>query len=364
MSSQSVCVPSGAQELAHTGGEEETRRRRGWWLLVLLLLLLLLSCSVLQALLPTPRTRIAAKESRGVTAVFGVYGLHQPLGVAAGPHGEIVVADTGVQRAYLFDQNGSLVARLGGDRPENKVFSVDGVLYAGDTIYVADWSLKRVWMFDSTGAVESYFPADPEDGAYGSGGLTPYDVVRLGDDFLVSSRNGIYRFDSVGRLKGRFDAAVPGGPAVQFINGLAVDQSGTRVYAADVLNKRVVAFDQHGTPVWRLGLPDRDGKSVGFFGLPRGLVYTKRGLLVSDTFDHVLYLLDRDGGLLGSYGSRGVTDGTFNFPEGLDVAPDGLVYVADRENNRIQVLRLGAPVPADQAVRRRWKENHVSFAGR
>lgn len=354
--------PTPQAELDETGSKGTSRRRRAWWIVVLLLLLLLVACVIVQLLLPTPRKGEAASTKSGLTPVFGVYGLHQPLGVASGPKGEIVVADTGVQRAYLYDQNGLLSARLGNDRPGTKVFSVDGCLWIGKTVYVCDWGMRRVWMFDTEGSVKGYFPEDPMADMYGERGFTPYDIVKLGDDFLVSSYNGVYRFDAqTGAPKGQFAASVRESDPLEFPNGLAVSPSGDRVYVCDTLNRRLVAFDRDGKAVWSLGRADVGGRVVGFFGLPRGVVVTAAGVLVSDTFSHRLVLLDHKGALLGVYGERGVLDGEINFPEALDVAPDGLVYIADRENNRIQVVRLEQPIRADTALKKKWRESFESY---
>lgn len=333
-------------------------RRRVWWLVALLLLLVLVSCIVLQFLMPASRAP-RGKKTAGITPVFSIYGLTQPLGVAAGPEGEIVVSDTGVQRAYLFDRDGALLARLGDDKVGSKVFSPDGSAYVDDTVYLTDWNMRRVWAFDKQGRVSGYFPENPTSKAFGKKGFTPYDIVVFGDDLLVTSSDGIHRFD--GRTKkylGRFDRGKADGRALDFPNGIAVSKSGESVFVADTLNRRVVAYDAQGRPRWWLGRPDKAGRVVSLFGLPRGVVITKRGLLVSDTFSHRLVLLDEDGKLLGKYGKRGVVDGQLNFPEGLDVAPDGLVYIADRENNRVQVVSLGDPLKPDVEMRRKWREDY------
>ena len=353
-------VDAGIEQAGQSAVNREALRRRIWWIIVLILLLLLGSCLVAQLLFPRARESARTAEARaGLTPVFGVYGLHMPLGVASMDDGSIVVADTAVQRVSLYDERGRFVRRIGGDTVADKVFSVDGVMADGDTIFVSDWSLRRVWMFARDGKVKGFFPKDPMSSEFGASGLTPYDVVRVGNDVLVSSRNGIYRFDvATGKSKGRFDKTSPDGIQPLFVNGLTYDPESKRVFACDTLNRRVIAYDVSGRALWRLGQRDAKGKIISLFGLPRGAVMTSRGLLVSDAFNHVLYLLDADGNLKGVYGSRGVLDGQFNFPEGLDVAPDGLLYVADRENNRVSVLKMGSPVAASKTVKRKWDRNY------
>ncbi|RJQ53667.1 MAG: hypothetical protein C4521_07300 [Actinobacteria bacterium] len=351
-------------EAARPAREEHSEGggNRLWLIVALMLLLLLLSCCLLQLLFPAVRGTANKETVNGLTSVFGVYGLHQPLGVAAGPGGEIAVSDTGVQSLLLYDKNGAFTRRLGGSKPSNKVFSVDGLVFHRGRLYVCDWVLRRIWIFDLDGTARGWFPRDAMSPKYGTEGFSPYDLAVLDDDFLVTSREGVFRFDGATRkLKGRFDKKAPDGIGVRFPNGIAVDAKSGTVYVCDVLNRRLVAFGRDGNPRWFVGKPDSGGRIRSLFGLPRGVAVTDGGVLVSDTFHHTLYLFSRSGKLLGWYGSRGVADGMLNFPEALDVAPDGLVYLADRENDRIQVLKLNKPLPADKATQKKWRRNFVDL---
>src|SRR5438309_1945839 len=53
---------------------------------------------------------------------------------------------------------------------------------------------------------------------------------------------------------------------------------------------------------------------------------------------HPLIGFRRPGRLLFSWGEPGTGPGQFNLPHGIAVARDGRVYVADRENSRIQIF--------------------------
>jgi len=354
----------GGSDLAETAEqvEERPRRDRTWWLLVLLLLLLLLGCVLMQLLFAGRRGPIVAPPHTGLENAFGIYGLNEPRGVSAGPDGDITVSDTGAQRAYLYDRNGVLQTRLGGDLPADRVFSVAGSWTDEDVVYVCDWGLGRVWVFSHDGSVIGFFPEDPTPAVYGAGGFYPYDVAPFEDDLLVSTRTGIFRFDgSTLELEGRFDETPVGGRPLDHVTGIAVDPEGEYVWAVDSFNRRLIAYDTNGAPVWSLGRPDEDGEIVSFFALPRDVVYIDRGVLVSDAFRHELYLFDREGGFLGIYGERGVADAQFNFPEGMAVAPDGLLHVADRANDRVQVLIVGDPVEPRGEMAKKWEEDHVRY---
>ncbi len=341
-------------------GETASSRRRWWWALVLLLLLLLLACGIVHLLFPTPRGTTGKKSLHGMRFAMSVYGLHQPLAVAAGPEGEIAVADTGVQKALLFDPSGEWTAQLGGDDPEDRLFGVYGLEFHDGRWYVCDWILRRIWVFDETAALVGHFPEDPMAARYGPDGFSPYDIAFTKDAALVTTPTSIEMF-SLGEFEhvGRFGEDRPGGIPLAYPNGIAVDDPGERVYVCDVLNRRVIAYDSEGGVEWILGRPDEDGEIVSFFSLPRGVEVVDGDVLVSDTFKHRLVRLDARGEFLGTYGDRGVTDLQFNFPEGLAVAPDGLVYVADRENDRVQVVRLDDPVPPTGATKEKWSESFV-----
>lgn len=136
-------------EQPQTSQSQQQKSSRGWrgWIIVLLLLLLLFGCILAQMLFPDRRGPVVTLPSEGLVHVFSIYGLNEPRGVAAGPDGRMAVSDTGAQRAYIYDSNGVLMTRLGGELPADRVFSVTGSMFEEGTVYLCDWGLKRVWMF-------------------------------------------------------------------------------------------------------------------------------------------------------------------------------------------------------------------------
>jgi predicted membrane-bound mannosyltransferase/sugar lactone lactonase YvrE len=81
------------------------------------------------------------------------------------------------------------------------------------------------------------------------------------------------------------------------------------------------------------------------FSAPRGIAVAPDGsLFVADSRNHRIVHLDSTGLYLNSWGSYAnvlegpAPEGTFNEPWGVAVGPDGLVYVADTWNHRIQVF--------------------------
>jgi len=108
---------------------------------------------------------------------------------------------------------------------------------------------------------------------------------------------------------------------------------------ADSNNGRVLVLDATSGLMLTLG---RGGFGPAL-GLPRGVVVDDLGrVYVSDTTNHHVMIYSLANGadnprLLASVGDEGIGDGAFEFPNGLAVDRAARLYVADRENDRVQV---------------------------
>jgi hypothetical protein len=130
---------------------------------------------------------------------------------------------------------------------------------------------------------------------------------------------------------------------MQSPEGIAIDSDGT-VYLADISNVRVQKFDAAGTFItkWTVNAPtdvaiDDTGK-----------------VFVTQQFDAangpMVEIFSKTGTSLGQFAPSGTGDGQLREPFGIDVNPDGDVYVADRGNNRIQRFRDNAGYPRAKAA--------------
>ncbi len=169
----------------------------------------------------------------------------------------------------------------------------------------------------------------------------PRNVAIGEDDRIYVADSGNHRiqvFDAQGNYLtgwGEFGTA-PG----QFNEpwGLAVD--GEFVYVADTWNHRIQKFTLNGGFVGTFGQSgsiDGGEASLGLFFGPRSVVLlADNRLLVTDTGNHRMQVLTRDGEFLQQVGGFGNQPGQMNEPVGLATALDGTIYLADTWNGRIQ----------------------------
>ena len=82
-------------------------------------------------------------------------------------------------------------------------------------------------------------------------------------------------------------------------------------------------------------------RAAGPFNRPSDVSMSPDGYLyISDGYGNArVHKFDKDGNLLNSWGTPGKTEpGEFHVPHGVWVHTDGRVFVADRENNRVQIF--------------------------
>ncbi len=79
--------------------------------------------------------------------------LREPMGIAAGPAGELYIADTRNQRIQVLSPDGDFIRQWGskGNRPGEFEMPFDVATGSDGTVYVADYELDRVSKFTAAG---------------------------------------------------------------------------------------------------------------------------------------------------------------------------------------------------------------------
>ena len=122
---------------------------------------------------------------------------------------------------------------------------------------------------------------------------------------------------------------------LMFPNSAVVDSYG-RVYVTDGNNGRIAVWDHQGSFLYSFAT----GSSDAATSLPRGSSIDKHDrLFVADAVGQRIQVYDVSGDRpvhLYQLGSWGQGRGQFNFPNDVAVSTDGRLYIADRENDRLQ----------------------------
>lgn len=120
-------------------------------------------------------------------------------------------------------------------------------------------------------------------------------------------------------------------------HGLEVDDH-DNIWVTDCGLHQVFKFDSSGNLLMTLGEAKVSGNDREHFNLPTDVAVAADGsFYVSDGYGNSRIIkFSKDGTYLFEWGEFGDEQGAFNTPHGIDLDSEGNVYVADRENNRIQ----------------------------
>ena len=144
-------------------------------------------------------------------------------------------------------------------------------------------------------------------------------------------------FDKSGALLRSFGAGL-----FTSTHGLLVDPDGN-VWTTDNANHTVVKFSPDGKVLLTLGEKDVPGDDERHFNKPTDVAFAPNGdIYVSDGYGNSRVVkFDKSGKFLLAWGKKGSAAGEFNLPHAVRLDSKANVYVADRENRRIQVFDPG-----------------------
>jgi DNA-binding beta-propeller fold protein YncE len=163
-----------------------------------------------------------------------------------------------------------------------------------------------------------------------------------GNIFVLNrAKQGLIEFDG----DGTFIRAMCDG-LFQRAHGLRIDAE-DNIWATDVAAHFVVKMNKHGRILMVLGSRGRaaDWHPHGHarcFDEPNDLAFGANGeVYISQGHgkgESRISKFDESGKFLGTWGGEGTGPGQFNCPHSLVIDPKGLIHVADRSNQRIQVF--------------------------
>ncbi len=124
-----------------------------------------------------------------------------------------------------------------------------------------------------------------------------------------------------------------GAGTFQWPSGLLCDEDET-LYVSDEAHNKVFVMDKDGELIASWG---EQGDGEGQFNRPTGMSFDGDGnIVLSDTLNHRVQTYGRDGEFISQFGALGDGKGELNMPWGVAVDGDGDIYVADWRNDRVQ----------------------------
>jgi DNA-binding beta-propeller fold protein YncE len=135
-------------------------------------------------------------------------------------------------------------------------------------------------------------------------------------------------------------------------HGLTIDRN-NNVWVTDAGLHQVFKFSHEGKLLMQLGTAGVAGKDSLHFNQPTDLAVAADGsIYICDGYGNSRVMkFSAEGKFLFAWGEKGIKPGQFNIPHSIVLDNKGLVYVADRENDRIQVF------DTQGKFLRQWKSN-------
>jgi len=288
----------------------------------------------------------------------------------------LFISDSNHNRIVVTDFNGKLIETIGsgeaaltdGNFLTASFNRPQGLFVDGETLYVADTenhAVRRVNL--QTKKVETISGNGKQAAWRSIGGnaktselSSPWDLAKVGNALFIAiagthqiwkldlEKNTVAPFAGTG-AEARLDGAI--GEA-GFAQPSGIVSDGKKLFVADSESNIIREIDlQKGTVETLVGgdlyeFGDVDGAEDNVrLQHPLGVALTDGKVLIADTYNHKLKILDASNKTVKTFlgtGKSGQTDGanaTFYEPGGISVA-DGKLFVADTNNHAIRVVNL------------------------
>lgn len=196
-----------------------------------------------------------------------------------------------------------------------------------DRVYLVDFT-ARVQVFDRDGVFLDHCWTTPD---YRDGRPSGLAIDRDGN-LLVSDSH--YHCVRVYEKDGTELNVIGKGLDLGYVSDAIQDDDGNYYLAEFGDKNRITKLDAKGNLLRQWG---STGSEKGQFARPRAIVLGPDGLLyVADACNHRVQVFTRDGEFVRAFGEAGTEEGKLSYPYDLAFGPTGELYVVEYDNHRVQ----------------------------
>ena len=276
-----------------------------------------------------------ALKFRHITSIYSDdqgLGLKHPEGVACSQNTLLIVADTGNDRLLQYTYKDKTVtegARV--IKMPQLIYPVQVKLNSRGEMLVLDRKQRRIVRITAAGQFGGYID--------GPGSASP--AASAPKSFHVDKKDNLYILDV---YSGRVIMTDPGGKYLKhikfpqeygFFTDLTVDFKGS-ILLIDSVNATVYSATRNSATFSPLT------KSLkAYMRFPAGITTDKRGrIYLVDRNGGKVIILGQDGSYLGRLSAMGWKEGLLNYPSQICLNDNGEIFVADTNNNRVQIFSI------------------------
>jgi hypothetical protein len=294
------------------------------------------ACLVAVALLLGPLQLTAAQTAkfRHLVSIYAddqAVGLSVPEGVGCGANGQIVVGDTGNNRLVRFTYldktiSGGTVIQLPQLPAPSRV-----QLNSKGEIYVLDSKERRLVHLSPEGEFRETLTA--------AGAPPPTTIVPK--SFTIDSADNIYVLDVfsarvlVLNAQGAFVRALALPDDIGFASDLALDESGG-LFVVDAIKRQLFLAGKDATAFAPVGGDLTEALATA----PTSMTVSKGSIFITEGSGGSIVSFRRDGTFVARQLTPGWDEGMLRQPSQMCINDKDEVFIADRDNSRIQVFQL------------------------
>ena len=169
------------------------------------------------------------------------------------------------------------------------------------------------------------------------GGGTPQVKQKLNNLYFQNAIDKSFDYSEPYILWKVYDGIIDGRHQIIRPSFVIYDEKKNTILISSIKTKYVVEMDADGNVFQEYGRKIGD---FSVFEAPTGIALYQDKLYAADYQADKIYVFDRNGGLLNTFGISGYGDTNLAGPMGLYVSPDEYLFIVDNGNDRIQKFDL------------------------